>query len=282
MASTYGVSAVLFSALARAGVNVRAIAQGCSEYNITVVVDGANSARALRAVHSRFYLSETPISVGIVGPGLIGKTLLRQLQSQAKKLHDDFNIDLRVLGIADSKTMLLSETGVDLATWETELASKGVPADLEAFARHVQADFIPNAAIVDCTASEKVAGLYKGWLARGIHVITPNKKASSGPLDYYLSLRATQRASYTHYFYEATVGAGLPVMTTLRSILETGDKIVRIEGVLSGTLSYIFNQLKPGLAFSDIVKARAPEPCTGRREMGERGECVGCGGGAPA
>ena len=254
MASTFGVSAILFSALARASVNVRAIAQGCSEYNLTVVVDGKSSVKALRAVHSRFYLSETPIAVGLIGPGLIGATLLKQMASQMKKLSAEFNIDLRVLGIADTKIMLLSESGIDLNNWEAELAKNGQPADLDLFTNHIQADYIPNTVVIDCTASEAVAGRYLDWIGRGIHVVTPNKKANSGPLSRYRALRETQRSTYTHYLYEATVGAGLPVMTTMRGLLETGDKIVRIEGILSGTLSYIFNSLKPGVKFSDVVK----------------------------
>ncbi|KAL0391642.1 UNVERIFIED_CONTAM: Bifunctional aspartokinase/homoserine dehydrogenase, chloroplastic [Sesamum radiatum] len=204
MASTPGVSATLFNALAKANINVRAIAQGCSEYNITVVVKREDCIRALRAVHSRFYLSRTTIAMGIIGPGLIGGTLLDQLRDQAAILKEKFNIDLRVMGITGSRTMLLSDTH------------------------------------------------YHDWLRRGIHVITPNKKANSGPLEQYLKLRTLQRQSYTHYFYEATVGAGLPIISTLQGLLETGDKILRIEGIFSGTLSYIFNNAR---AFSEVVEA---------------------------
>ncbi|XP_051139168.1 bifunctional aspartokinase/homoserine dehydrogenase 1, chloroplastic-like [Andrographis paniculata] len=255
MASTPGVSATLFDALAKANINIRAIAQGCSEYNITVVLKREDCVKALRAVHSRFYLSRTTIAMGIIGPGLIGSTLLDQLRDQAAVLKENFNIDLRVLGITGSKTMVLSDTGIDLSLWRDLLKENGKVADLQKFVQHVHGNhFIPNTAIVDCTADASIASHYYDWLRRGIHVITPNKKANSGPLEQYLKLRTLQRQSYTHYFYEATVGAGLPIVKTLQGLLETGDKILQIEGVFSGTLSYIFNNFVGGQTFSKVVK----------------------------
>ncbi|KAK9095914.1 hypothetical protein Sjap_021411 [Stephania japonica] len=174
--------------------------------------------------------------------------------SQAAVLKDDFNIDLRVLGIASSTKMALSETGFDLREWRDAFKSNGEAVDLNKFAHHVHGShFIPNTVLVDCTADAEVASHYYEWLHEGIHVITPNKKANSGPLDQYMRLRALQRQSYTHYFYEATVGAGLPIISTLRGLLETGDQILRIEGIFSGTLSYIFNNFVGKKAFSQIV-----------------------------
>ncbi|XP_047329938.1 bifunctional aspartokinase/homoserine dehydrogenase, chloroplastic-like [Impatiens glandulifera] len=255
MASTPGVSATLFNALAKANINVRAIAQGCSEYNITVVVKREDCIKALRAVHSRFYLSRTTIAMGIIGPGLIGGTLLDQLRDQAAILKERFNIDLRVMGITSSKRMLLNDTGIDLSRWRELTKVDGKTADMETFVQHVQGNhFVPNTVLVDCTSDSKIASHYCDWLRRGIHVITPNKKANSGPLDQYLKLRALQRQSYTHYFYEATVGAGLPIISTLQGLLETGDKILKIEGIFSGTLSYIFNNFTGSRAFSEVVK----------------------------
>ncbi|THG12389.1 hypothetical protein TEA_014353 [Camellia sinensis var. sinensis] len=254
MASTPGVSATLFNALAKANINVRAIAQGCSEYNITVVVKQEDCVKALRAVHSRFYFSKTTIAVGIVGSGLIGGTLLDQLRDQAAVLKEQFNIDLRVMGITGSRRMLLSDTGIDLSRWRDLQKVEGEVADLEKFVHNVHGNhFIPNTVLVDCTADSGVVSRYYEWLRRGIHVITPNKKANSGPLEQYLKLRALQRQSYTHYFYEATVGAGLPIISTLQGLLETGDKILRIEGIFSGTLSYIFNNFIGTRAFSEVV-----------------------------
>ncbi|KAK9271152.1 hypothetical protein L1049_026741 [Liquidambar formosana] len=196
MASTPGVSATLFNALAKANINVRAIAQGCSEYNITVVVKREDCIRALRAVHSRFYLSRTTIAMGIIGPGLIGGTLLDQLRDQAAVLKEEFNIDLRVMGITGSRAMLLSEVGIDLSRWRELQKEKGEVADLDKFAQHVHGNhFIPNTVLVDCTADSSVASYYYDWLRKGMHVITPNKKANSGPLDqaHELSVRWSQR-----------------------------------------------------------------------------------------
>ncbi|KAM0941507.1 putative homoserine dehydrogenase, Aspartate kinase [Dioscorea sansibarensis] len=257
MASTPGVSATLFDAIAKANINVRAIAQGCSEYNITLVLKQEDCVRGLRAVHSRFYLSKTTLAMGIIGPGLIGATLLDQLKDQAAALKEKFNIDLRVMGIIGSKKMILSDNGrdgIDLSQWKEIMAENAEAYDLERFVKVVHENhFFPNTVLVDCTADSDIANHYYDWLRKGIHVITPNKKANSGPLDTYLKLRALQRQSYTHYFYEATVGAGLPIISTLRGLLETGDKILRIEGIFSGTLSYIFNNFVRSRAFSDVV-----------------------------
>ncbi|KAJ8506718.1 hypothetical protein OPV22_007604 [Ensete ventricosum] len=254
MASTPGVSATLFDALAKANINVRAIAQGCSEYNITLVLKQEDCVRALRAAHSRFYLSKTTLAMGIIGPGLIGGTLLDQLRDQAAALKEKFNIDLRVMGITGSRTMILSDMGIDLSRWREIQKEKAEVADLDKFAKHVnESHFFPNTVLVDCTADTNVANHYYDWLQKGIHVITPNKKANSGPLDRYLKLRTLQRVSYTHYFYEATVGAGLPIISSLQGLLETGDKILHIEGIFSGTLSYIFNNFKGTRAFSEVV-----------------------------
>tara|TARA_B110000977_G_scaffold146001_2_gene185203 strand:+ start:5585 stop:8383 length:2799 start_codon:yes stop_codon:yes gene_type:complete len=259
MCQTPGVSAMLFDALAASSVNVVAIAQGASEYNITVVVKNADITKALNAVHSKFYLSKTVISVGIVGPGLVGKTLLRQMNEQLAELKSDYAVDLRVVAITGNSKMLLSgddDVVIDLDTWEGEYGgSNAVDADNDNFTQHVLSAGSPNSVIIDCSASEDVAAHYKGWLQKGINVVTPNKKANSGDLKYYKELRNIQRNGYTHYFYEGTVGAGLPIISTVRNLLDSGDRVSKIEGIFSGTLSYIFNTFgtddKP---FSEIVK----------------------------
>jgi len=257
MCQTPGVSAMLFESLAQAAVNVIAIAQGASEYNITVVVSKKDINKALQAAHGRFYLSKTAISVGLVGPGLVGKTLLRQMKEQLETLQEEFQVELRTVAISGGRKMLLSDETIDLDSWEEEYANGGA-ANMEEFTQHVLNSEAPNRIIVDCSASDEVASHYKEWLSKGLHVVTPNKKANSGPLAFYKELRSIQRNSYTHYFYEATVGAGLPILSTARCLLDAGDKIKRIEGIFSGTLSYIFNTLEPGVAFSDIV-AQAKE-----------------------
>ncbi|HTV97770.1 MAG TPA: bifunctional aspartate kinase/homoserine dehydrogenase I [Steroidobacteraceae bacterium] len=254
MAGAHGVAAKVFNSLGDAAINVRAIAQGASERNISLVVDGKVAAKALRAVHAAFYLSPNTLSIGLIGPGTVGRVLLAQIASQLERLRA-LNLDLRVRGIASSQRMLLAQNAIDLAHWPALLAERGEPLDLEKFAAHCQAEYIPHTVIIDCTASGEVAGRYRDWLARGIHIVTPNKKANSGALPAYRALKEAARSAGTHYLYEATVGAGLPVIQTLRDLRETGDEITRIEGIFSGTLAYLFNVFDGSESFSSIVRA---------------------------
>ncbi|MFM8845854.1 MAG: bifunctional aspartate kinase/homoserine dehydrogenase I, partial [Gammaproteobacteria bacterium] len=253
MAGIPGIAAKVFNALGTAAVNVRAIAQGASERNISVVVPAKAATRALRAVHSSFYLSAHTVSVGVIGPGTVGRVLLEQIASQSERLRRDFKLDLRVRGLMSSKRMLLSDKGVSLSQWQDELAATTAAPDLQAFANHVGVDYLPNRVIIDCTASGEVAKHYPAWLAAGIHIVTPNKKANSAPMAFYRSLRDARRDGGTHYLYEATVGAGLPVIQTLRDLRETGDEVTSIEGIFSGTLAYLFNVYDGSRSFSEIV-----------------------------
>jgi bifunctional aspartokinase / homoserine dehydrogenase 1 len=254
MAGAHGVAAKVFNSLGDASISVRAIAQGASERNISVVVDSKVGAKALRAVHAAFYLSPNTLSIGLIGPGTVGRVLLAQIGTQIERLRA-LNLDLRVRAIASSKRMLLEQTAVDLDRWAERLAEAGEPLDLAKFADHVQADYIPHTVIVDCTASADVGMSYAAWLERGIHIVTPNKKANSGTLPYYRALQDARRAAGTHYLYEATVGAGLPIIQTLRDLRETGDHITLIEGIFSGTLAYLFNVFDGRETFSSIVRA---------------------------
>jgi len=250
MASAPGVAARFFSGLARARVNVRAVAQGSSERNITAVIDARDSTRALRAVHAAFTLSDTTLSVGVIGTGGIGRALLAQLAAQKETLQRDFGVDLRVRGVASSTVMALGDgtTPLDLPHNAT------ADVDLDAFARWVQAEHLPHAVIVDCTASDAVADRYDEWLARGIHVVTPNKKAGSGPRARRAAILAAQRQSGARFYAEATVGAGLPVVGTLRDLVHTGDRVLAVEGILSGTLSWLFNTLTAETTLSGLVR----------------------------
>jgi aspartokinase/homoserine dehydrogenase 1 len=255
MAGTPGIAGRFFGTLGRAGINVRAIAQGSSERNISAVVDSSEATRALRAVHSGFYLSAKTVSIGLIGPGSVGAALLEQLKRQHARLLDEFNLDLRIRAIARSSRMVLGERRLELDSWRRLLADSGVPFDLETFERHVHADHLPHAAIVDCTASADIAHRYAGWLARGIHVVTPNKKAFSGDPAYYAALKQSCRKGNTHCFYETTVGAALPIIRTLRDLIDTGDRVHSIQGILSGTLAYLFNVFDGRMRFSEIVTA---------------------------
>ncbi len=254
MAGLPGVAGKIFSALGAAAVNVRAIAQGASERNISVVVSGKDATRALRAVHASFYLSPHTLSIGVIGPGTVGSVLLDQLAAESARLRDEFQIDLRVRGILSSRHMLLAERQVEMGDWRAAFKTDGVDANLAKFVEHVKVDYLPHTVIIDCTADQAVAAHYADWLAAGIHVVTPNKKANSGPLPYFESLREARRAGGSHYLYEATVGAGLPVIQTVRDLRETGDGITSIEGIFSGTLAYLFNVYDGSKQFSAIVR----------------------------
>ena len=219
-----------------------------------MVVDGKQATRALRAAHAGFYLSPHTLSIGIIGPGTVGRVLLDQLASQSARLREQFNVDLRVRGIMSSKRMLLSSPALDLAHWRDRFEKEATEANLDSFVDHIRVDYLPHTVLIDCTASEQIGRRYFEWFERGIHIVTPNKRANSAELSYYRSLRKARRGSGARYLYEATVGAGLPVIQTLRDLRETGDDITSIEGIFSGTLAYLFNVYDGSTAFSDIVR----------------------------
>lgn len=254
MIERLGMAGKFFNALGKAGVNVTAIAQGSSERNISAVINQHEATKALRALHSAFYLSSQTLSVGVIGTGLIGGTFLRQLNRRIEELRLRQGIDLRVRGIMNSRNMILDDRQLALEEWDDRLSSSAEAADLERFVSHVRAAHLPHAVLIDATASAELPRHYESWLARGINIITPNKKGNTGPFASYRSLRDTAHKYQQYFLYETNVGAGLPIINTLRGLVETGDEIIKIEGVLSGTLSYIFNALDGGGAFSKVVR----------------------------
>lgn len=241
MMGTRGILAKLTKSLFNAHVNIRAIAQGASERNISLVVSKQEINRALRAVHGGFYLSNKTISIGVIGSGLVGSTLLQQIEATKAQLSENDGINLYVRGIANSKTMRLSH-------------GDEIPTDLNAFADHIIAEDIPHSVIIDCTANQEIANQYLKWMQKGAHIITPNKRAGSGDFTYYQQLKSCSKTSGRHFLYETTVCAGLPVIKTLQDLIQTGDHIESIEGTVSGTLGYIFHELSLGKSFSDVVK----------------------------
>ncbi len=253
MAGTPGIAARFFGNLGRAGINVRAIAQGSSERNISAVVDSDDATRALRALHSGFYLSAKTLSIGFVGCGTVGGALLDQMHRQAERLRKDFDLDLRVRGIARSKKMLLADRRIDLADWREGIGATETDIDFDAFESHVHPDHLPHAVIIDCTADQAIADRYAGWLERGIHIVTPNKKAFSGDNSSYAALASSARKGNAHYLYETTVCAALPIIRTIRDLVDTGDRIRSLQGILSGTLAYLFNVYDGSVPFSEIL-----------------------------
>ena len=264
MIERLGMAGQFFSALGKAGVNVRAIAQGSSERNISAVIEQHEATKALRALHSAFYLSSQTLSIGVIGAGLIGGTFLDQLTARVQELRTERGIDLRVRGIMNSRKMILHERQIALDhwresqlrldSWRNELGGSSSDADIEQFVNHVHADHLPHAVIIDATASGELPKHYESWVSRGINIITPNKQSNSGPLAAYRSLREATRQHQRYFLYETNVGAGLPIIHTLRGLIETGDEIIKIEGVLSGTLSYILNSFDGSRTFSEIVR----------------------------
>lgn len=250
-----GVSARLFEGLARARVNIRAIAQGASERNISVAIADADAVRGLRAAHSAFWLSPATLSVGLIGPGNVGRALLAQLADALPRFADEprmeHRLDLRLRAVASSKRMALVNGRLDPAAAIDALA-EGEALDLDRFAAHIRAEHLPHALIVDCSGSDAVATRYPEWLAMGIHVVTPSKHAGSGDWARYRAIREAETRGGL-FRYEATVGAGLPVIQTLRSLLDTGDALTGIEGVLSGTLAWLFNRYDGSVPFSALV-----------------------------
>lgn len=259
MVEQAGVSGRFFSALGKAGVSIDAIAQGASERNISAVIDGALTSRALRAVHSAFYLSPQTIGIGLVGAGLIGKEFLKQLRAEIPTLKSRFGMDIRVLGLMNSKEMCLGakdERGIDPSLWQDfgkPNGPKSEKADPVKWLEHLKASHLPHTVMIDATASADLITSYPEWLKAGMHIITPNKKANTQSWASYQNIRDVATAANRRFLYSTNVGAGLPLLQTLRDLCQTGDRLVRLEGVFSGTLSFIFNSFDGSRPFSEIV-----------------------------
>ena len=250
-----GSSGRMFSTLGRNGVNVVAIAQGSSERNISAVIEQSDVAKALNALHEAFFLSDRKVAhVFLVGTGLIGSTLLNQIDDQYEKLSRDSKLEIKVIGIANSKKMLFNEAGLTLKGSVQKMKDEGDAMSLSLFVNMMVRLNLPNSIFVDCTSSEAVADLYVSILESNISIVTPNKKANSADWARYKKLKETATQKSVRFLYETNVGAGLPVINTLNDLLLSGDKVVRIEAVLSGTLNFLFSSFNGGSAFSEIVK----------------------------
>ena len=255
MAKTPGIAGRLFSALGKARANCLAIAQGSSERNISVVVPKSQIHRAVRAAHSAFFLSNQTLSVGVIGLGGVGSTFLNQLSEQFEKLRNTRGIDIRLRGIANSKKMHVDETGMNISNWKSLITKATQNSDLTNFSTFINESHYPHAVIIDMSASDATTDKYREWMESGINIITANKKAGSGKLNYYKEILSTARKSNRYFLYETTVGAGLPVIRTLKDLVETGDEVLEIEGVLSGTLSFLFSSYDGKTPFSEVLKS---------------------------
>jgi aspartokinase/homoserine dehydrogenase 1 len=255
MRNTTGVSGKLFQALGRNGVNVVAIAQGSSELNISTVVGKADEAKALNVLHDAFFLSGTKsLNVFVVGTGLVGSTLLKQIAQQRQFLLRTRYLDVRVQAVANSRQMVFDRGGSLPHHWRERLADPGIPMHLESYIRRMIDMNLPNSVFVDCTASQALVDHYASILGASISIVTPNKRANAGKYTLYNRLQQAALDHNVRFLYETNVGAGLPVINTINDLVAGGDRILRIDGVLSGTLSYLFNSLKAGKRFSQIVR----------------------------
>ena len=253
MKGTPGVSGKVFQALGRNGINVSAIAQGASERNISFVIQFEQMNRALNVIHEAFFEKNKHLAVILIGVGNIGSTLLRQLHQQRTFLLSQ-GYDVRVCGIANSKQYILDPAGIDLTTWRDKLNRSHRKMSLAELARQVGRLELINAVLVDCTASSEVVDAYPEFVNANLHIITPNKKANVLPWSRYSALLDLMKKRQQHFLYEANVGAGLPVISTLTDLISSGDQIVSVEGILSGTLSYLFNQFDGTKPFSEFVR----------------------------
>ncbi len=257
MKNVIGVSGRTFSALGANGINIRAIAQGSSELNISAVISKSDVSKSLNALHETFFLSDTKtVHLFVVGAtGLIGSTLLNQIKAQGAYLKETQSLEIKLVAVTNSRKMHFDEDGLVLDNWEEPLNKHGKKASLKKFIQHMNGLNLPNSIFVDCTASADPIKHYEEILSTSTSIVTPNKIANSSKLLNYLKYQELAKKYNVHFLYETNVGAGLPVISTLKSLLQSGDKVTKIEAVLSGSLSFIFNSFVGDAKFSDIVKA---------------------------
>ena len=254
MKHTPGIAGKLFGTLGRSGISVIACAQGASETNISFVVDAKYLRKSLNVLHDSFFLSEYKVlNLFICGIGTVGGNLIEQIRSQYDTLKETRQLKLNVVGIASSKKGIFTRDGIDLSTYREQLA-QAEDSNIERLKEEVIGMNIFNSVFVDCTASAEVAALYQDFLDHNISVVTANKIAASGPYDAYAQLKKTALKKGIKFLFETNVGAGLPIIGTINDLLNSGDKILRIEAVLSGTLNFIFNTISSDVSFSETVR----------------------------
>lgn len=262
MKSHPGVSGKMFGALGRNGVNVRAIAQGSSERNISAVIAARDVKKAINILHEEFFeTTYKQLNLFITGAGNVGSRLLEQLKQQQKYLQEHLRIQVRVIGLATSKKMIFNDEGIDLGHWKESLA-QGQKMNLPEWIRGITSRNFRNAVFADVTADNEVAACYDSLLQRSISVVACNKVACSSPYGYYKKLKDLAREYNSLFLFETNVGAGLPVIGTLNDLLRSGDKINRIEAVLSGTLNFVFNHYNGKRPFADVVRQAQEEGYT--------------------
>jgi bifunctional aspartokinase / homoserine dehydrogenase 1 len=253
MRTLRGLSANFFTALARANINIVAIAQGSSERSISVVVDNDVAVMGVRVTHQMLFGTDKMLDVFVIGIGGVGGALIDQISRQQKWLKNK-QIDLRVCGFYNSKHGVLNRDGVNLDNWRDQIKQSETNYTLEGIIEFAKHNRLLNPILVDCTSSNEVSDKYVDFLANGFHVVTPNKKANTSSMAYYLRLRQEAANSNRKFQYDTNVGAGLPVIENLQNLLNAGDELIKFSGILSGSLSFIFGKLDEGMSLSEATK----------------------------
>ena len=260
MKHTPGIAGKLFGTLGRNGISVIACAQGASETNISFVVEAKSLRKSLNVIHDSFFLSEYQVlNLFICGTGTVGGSLIEQIRCQQQKLMQERGLKLKVVGIADGHSALFTRAGIDLASYREEMEEKGIPSSAAVLHDEIIGMNIFNSVFVDCTASAEVASLYKEFLMHNISVVAANKIAASSDYSIYSELKQIARRRGVKFLFETNVGAGLPIINTINDLINSGDKILKIEAVLSGTLNYIFNKISANVPFSQTIKMAQEE-----------------------
>jgi len=258
MKNTPGISATLFRSLGRNGINVIATAQGSSELNISVVIKNESLKKALNVIHDGFFLSRfKEMYLFIAGTGLVGTSLMKQLQKQYSTLVAEHNLKINLIGVTNSRKMLIDKKGIPLEDYKEVLKTSGEKSDISVFIQQMTKLNLRNSVFIDCTADQDVASRYGDILSKYVSIVAANKIACSSSQNYYQKLKSIASENGVRFMYETTVGAGLPIIKTINDLVLSGDKILKIEAVLSGTMNFIFNELSPEMPLSNaIIKAR--------------------------
>lgn len=260
MRSTPGIAGKLFGTLGRNGINVISCAQGASEINISFVVRHENLRKTLNVIHDSFFLSEfQELNIFFTGVGRVGRDLLEQIRKQQQRLLEQNSVKINVVGISNSRRSLFNREGIDLNTYGEELAASGLETDAQSVKDAIVGMNIFNSVFVDCTASAEVAGIYKDLLEHNVSVVAANKIAASSDYRRYSELKEISRKHGIKYLFETNVGAGLPIINTINNLINSGDRILKMEAVLSGTLNFIFNTLSETVPFSKAIQMAVDE-----------------------
>jgi bifunctional aspartokinase / homoserine dehydrogenase 1 len=255
MKNTPGISATLFRSLGRNGINVIATAQGSSELNISVVIKNESLKKALNVIHDGFFLSRyKEMYLFVAGTGLVGSSLLKQMQSQYSTLLSEHNLKVNLIGVTNSRKMLIDKKGISLENYRETLKTTGEKGDISGFIQQMTKMNLRNSIFIDCTADDNVASKYEDILSKYVSIVTANKIACSSEYNYYQKLRTIANERGVRLMYETTVGAGLPIIKTISDLIVSGDKILKIEAVLSGTMNFIFNELSEEMPLSSAIK----------------------------